>query len=826
MGTDDIRSNGILNSRWDESIRDKIKAYSGCSNVSDTLVESVKKFGRENTYIIVSIAEVVGKWLRIEGSDAAEKIEAVLKECKGDEKLFIARYIWEAIFRCNTKLAELEAIPLIITARFGPLPRKFFEEPIIDVEISDVGPKPISKHLANEIDFKQRDEWIRNFITQLSTLNRYIVIVLNLIVSGEWWPLDEARSTLEPFIRVIQERKRILLEAAKHMGLEERHFMLQLVESYLAEMLNRELKKNRGKCWKRAVYLIGSTIGDPQEGFDIRFPRIGDDFRDTECSIDDWFLVENEPPPLLEEIVPRLVIRNPDLIISDKSIFKNIKKEIGKIKKRKDKWMILFNHFAAGLVLIYLSSCKGKKKVREGLYLLEEVLTSYIHTKNLSRIGKILLLLGEKLNWPQELAPLLCDALLRGEDPSLILLALRLYERRDGMEPWAKAYLAESFAKLHLRSKFYMLLNEIARDDERMGCLTAAISMYFIIRTILEYNSPVREIDLDFWGITISKLEKAEDFFKSKNVIEYFRWKYHTLELKEAFMHERTIALVKYLTLGAHINLIKGLKEARRDLLEDAAKKIDKAAELTPGFESLIYKSTSARLNVLLMDELDAKVLGKFVEICKEISRSYPVDYLPRLGYPYDDYENILLAECLVALALLKEKPRSICLERQRHYLLQMSHFKYSVIARYMLNVLAGYEGVPSDREAYMALRVREEEVNRSEMLQRLTELGMHGEEVKDLSDEELWELTAPTDLLSRFILLLKALHKGSHKLARLHALCASNQDIIRSRLFEEFAEALKECEDGGLSERAKLALVKLFYYLNILYIIKNKYLL
>ncbi|MEM3964960.1 MAG: hypothetical protein QW584_04465, partial [Thermofilaceae archaeon] len=111
-----------LDLRQDDFLRDIIKAYSGCEVIPDELVEDVKKF---SSYTLV--AKLAGEWLRGKCDKAREEVETALKESEKNAKRFIARYIWKAIFQRNDELARREAIPLLIRAHFGPIPRKFFE---------------------------------------------------------------------------------------------------------------------------------------------------------------------------------------------------------------------------------------------------------------------------------------------------------------------------------------------------------------------------------------------------------------------------------------------------------------------------------------------------------------------------------------------------------------------------------------------------------------------------------------------------------------------------------------------------------------------------
>jgi len=100
-------------------LREVIKRYSGCDNVSDDLVRRVMDF---DTYTFV--AKYVGIWLR-ERECKVEDVEKVLRESVSKPKLFFANYIWRAVLRENKDLAKRVSIPLILHAVFGPIPEGF-----------------------------------------------------------------------------------------------------------------------------------------------------------------------------------------------------------------------------------------------------------------------------------------------------------------------------------------------------------------------------------------------------------------------------------------------------------------------------------------------------------------------------------------------------------------------------------------------------------------------------------------------------------------------------------------------------------------------------
>jgi len=113
----EIRSYIIdVNLRDEGFLREVIKRYSGCENVSDDLVKRVMNF---DTYTFV--AKYVGIWLR-ERQCKVEDVEKALRESINKPKLFFANYIWRAVLRENKDLARRVSVPLILHATLGPIP--------------------------------------------------------------------------------------------------------------------------------------------------------------------------------------------------------------------------------------------------------------------------------------------------------------------------------------------------------------------------------------------------------------------------------------------------------------------------------------------------------------------------------------------------------------------------------------------------------------------------------------------------------------------------------------------------------------------------------
>jgi hypothetical protein len=100
----------------EEFLREVIRKYSKCDNVSDDLVRRVMNF---DSYTLV--AKYAGIWLH-EKKCEVEDVDKALRESAGEPKLFFAHYIWGVILGKNLDLAMKVSVPLILHAAFGPIP--------------------------------------------------------------------------------------------------------------------------------------------------------------------------------------------------------------------------------------------------------------------------------------------------------------------------------------------------------------------------------------------------------------------------------------------------------------------------------------------------------------------------------------------------------------------------------------------------------------------------------------------------------------------------------------------------------------------------------
>ena len=100
-----------------EFLHEVVRRYSGCGNSFKELAEKMAQL--DGGYTLV--AKYAGLWLRERGCDAGD-VERSVEEARKEPKLFLAHYIWQVLLRDSGDLAKRAAVPLLLHARFGPVP--------------------------------------------------------------------------------------------------------------------------------------------------------------------------------------------------------------------------------------------------------------------------------------------------------------------------------------------------------------------------------------------------------------------------------------------------------------------------------------------------------------------------------------------------------------------------------------------------------------------------------------------------------------------------------------------------------------------------------
>ena len=280
-------------------LKEIIKRYSGCDNVSDDLVRRVMNF---DSYTFV--AKYAGIWLRERGCKV-EDVDKALRESAGEPKLFFAHYIWGTILGKKMDLAKKVSVPLILHAAFGPIPEGI-------TYITKAGNEGGAWRLIDRDNLAKskledlREDDLEPIAKWLSTSHEDLIEeTLKELVGLQD---EEARK------HYIDHGLRNLIEALK-WGYEKvgglgREVKPEEVVTNLLIFVSERLKnalKPYANCWKRTALIIGLASA----GIDL-IPRIENLRKDVvkslgnalnRCGVDDLLLVDNEIPPLIMNLV-------------------------------------------------------------------------------------------------------------------------------------------------------------------------------------------------------------------------------------------------------------------------------------------------------------------------------------------------------------------------------------------------------------------------------------------------------------------------------------------------------------------------------------------
>jgi len=298
---DEIRSYIINVDLKDEGfLREVIKNYSGCDDVSDGLVKWIMGF---DSYTFV--AKYAGIWLRERGCKV-EDVDKVLRESAGEPKLFFANYIWGTILGKNMDLAKRVSIPLILHVAFGPIPEgityitkaankdgawklidrnELAESKLEDLREADL--EPIAKWLST-----RHEDLIEETLEELVGLR------------GEEARNNYRNHGFKDFIDALDWGYRTkALEEVRGLSREVKP---EKVESnlliFIGERLEHALKPYTD-CFKRAALIIGAALAEH-----VSVPRLEDLRTDVVeslgdalggCGVDYYLLVGDEIPSLI-----------------------------------------------------------------------------------------------------------------------------------------------------------------------------------------------------------------------------------------------------------------------------------------------------------------------------------------------------------------------------------------------------------------------------------------------------------------------------------------------------------------------------------------------
>jgi len=301
---DEIRSYIIdvdLRDEW--FLREVIRKYSGCDDVSDGLVKGVMGF---DSYTLV--AKYVGIWLRERGC-GVEDINDALMRSAGEPKLFFAHYIWGIILGKSVDSAKRISVPLILHAVFGPIPEGIT---YITKAVNEGGVwRLIDRDRITKSELEDlREADLEPIAKWLSTLHEDLIEETLEELTGLRG--DEPRKHyidhgFEDFIKALDWGYEKALEEVRGLSRETKpEEVVTNLLIFVSERLKNALKPYTN-YWKRTALIIGHALaGHPIVPRPKDLPEslrgnvagsLGDAL--NRCEIDDYLLVGNEIPPLV-----------------------------------------------------------------------------------------------------------------------------------------------------------------------------------------------------------------------------------------------------------------------------------------------------------------------------------------------------------------------------------------------------------------------------------------------------------------------------------------------------------------------------------------------
>jgi hypothetical protein len=304
---DEIRSYIInVDLRDGEFLREVIRKYSECDNVSDDLVKGVMGF---DSYTL--IAKYAGIWLR-ESKCQVKDVDEALRESAGEPKLFFANYIWNTILGKSTDLAKKVSIPLILHTTFGPIPEGITH---ITKAVNEGGVwKLIDRdRLAKSKLEDLREDDLEPIAKWLSTLHEDLIEETLEELVGLWG--EEASNNyrnhgFENFIKALDWGYEKALEEVRGLGRETKPEEVETnLLIFVSERLKNALKPYTDR-WKRAAFIIGYALAghDSAPGPEDLLKDLLEDVKYLsyalrECGVDYYLLVGNVIPPLIMDLV-------------------------------------------------------------------------------------------------------------------------------------------------------------------------------------------------------------------------------------------------------------------------------------------------------------------------------------------------------------------------------------------------------------------------------------------------------------------------------------------------------------------------------------------
>jgi len=698
-------------------LREVIKKYSGCDNVSDDLVRRVMNF---DSYTLV--AKYVGIWLR-ERECKVEDVDMALRESAGEPKLFFAHYIWNTILGKSTDLAKRVSIPLILHAAFGPIPEGFTY--ITKAVNKDGTWKLIDRNELAESKLEDlREDDLEPIAKWLSTLHEDLIeeTLKDLVgLRGEEARNNYRNHGFEDFIKALDWGYEKTLEEVRGLSHEVEP---EKVESNLLIFVGERLKnalKSYTNRWKRTALIIGAALA----GYSIA-PRPEDLPKDLledakylsdalgECGIDDYLLVGNKIPPLIKGLAYTHVLTEAFVDKYDKAIEEvNTILKIAKDRIAKNAGDRGGIYAAEGLYGLGLASIIAKA-VESGKPVGPSDADAALHIASIA-IQRVAL--------PIFIVPIL-SALrpLRGKAPHRYLEPLAYASNMENLDPDTVRYVFNglnevldnygdvikgyarflvhaiiAYANLLVKHLGHFnreevgdmvdrvadLLNELGKFKSSLGVIALAYTLGPVLM-----HGIVREHEIDKVSEVLGRLSKMRDEVQELMRDEEFR---SYIESKFVKADEKTVK-EEILEAASHLKSALARYRLYNDELDEATRLFNEAAEERReigDYENyLIARGLALRVEAINGSLVDDELVNGFRQLYEEtFSKEHfkpTAMYLSNASGTLGDY--------LVSLALTggDEEVKKIKELLEEYWWVLNADYEVSVLTRLMLNALLG----------------------------------------------------------------------------------------------------------------------------------------
>jgi hypothetical protein len=320
-------------------LADVIYEYSKCRETqrgeAERLAEKIAEFNGGYTLV----AKYAGLWLRDNGCKV-ESVERAVEEAKSQPKLFLAHYIWQVLLRGNGDLIRKVAVPLLLHARFGPVPigvtyitkavkngvwRFLKPEEVEGASLESLREdelEPVAKWLA-----QRHEDPVEEALRDLAGLNGeearkpYRETLGDLIKALDWArdeALKEGNKILAEFgipMETLKVHSKILTE----LGVPEEDWELwTALLAFVNQRLAAVFKRGEGRrCWKRAAFIAGHALAGYLVLLTTKPPEhvaetLGDALKP--CVVDDYLTIDSEIPWLSIGVAQLLPIRELNIL--------------------------------------------------------------------------------------------------------------------------------------------------------------------------------------------------------------------------------------------------------------------------------------------------------------------------------------------------------------------------------------------------------------------------------------------------------------------------------------------------------------------------------